>query len=357
MSASRLAVVSLALVSAAAAQQGDEQLRAEVDSMFDACKADTPGAVVLVARGQRVVLQKAYGLADLERRVPLTVDSIFDIGSTSKQFTAACVLLLEQDGKLTLGDLAKQHVPELPACCEAVTVRHLVLHTSGIPDYVGLLAGAGSHLEDRTTAGDALAALRQVAKLDFAPGTKWAYSNSNYFLLSQVVERAAGTSLTAFAQRRLFTPLGMTHTHIHDDCTLLVPDRALSYSRRRGGAWRWEFSNWEQTGDGAVLTTVGDLLLWARNFDAGKVGGDKLLAAMAAPGTFDDGKPIDYGMGLMFAEIDGKRAIRHGGAWAAYRAELVRVPEVALVVMCLCNRPDLEPSRLCSRIVGMALRE
>lgn len=357
MPAPRLAVALLALVSAVLAQQGDDTLGARVDKLFEGCKPDTPGAVVLIARGDQVVLQKAYGLADLERRVPLTVDSIFDIGSTSKQFTAASVLLLEHEGKLALGDPAQKHVPDLPACCEAVTVRHLVLHTSGIPDYVGLLAKAGSHLEDRTTAAHALAALKQLAKLDFAPGTKWAYSNSNYFLLSQVVERAAGTPLTAFAQERLFTPLGMTHTHIHDDCTLLVPDRALSYSRVRGGGWRWAFSNWEQTGDGAVMTTVGDLLLWARNFEAGKVGGDALLAAMGAPGTLDDGKPIDYGMGLMFTEIAGKRAIRHGGAWAAYRAELVRVPEAALTVVCLCNRPDLDPSRTCSRIVSVALRE
>ncbi len=321
-------------------------------------RPNSPGAVVLVARGQHVLHQRAYGQADLERAVPLQVDSVLDIGSTSKQFTAASLLLLEQDGALALGDGLRKHVKELPPCFTPVTLRHLMLHTSGIPDYINLMVGADAphHLEDRTTAEDALSALGKVEKLDFATGTKWAYSNSNYFLLSTVVERACGLTLAAFAQKRLFEPLGMQHTHVHVDCTQLVPGRALSYSRARGGGWRWNFSNWEQTGDGAVMTTVGDLLKWARNFTTGTVGGEKLLAAMRQPGKLDDGSAIDYGAGLMFGDLEGTPCVSHGGAWAAYRAELLRVPAADLVVVVLCNRDDLEPSAMARKIAQAALR-
>jgi CubicO group peptidase (beta-lactamase class C family) len=321
-------------------------------------KPDSPGAVVLVARGDTVLHHRAYGHADLERRVPLRTDSVFDIGSTSKQFTAACALLLEQDGAWSLADPVRKLVPELPACCEHVTLRHLMLHTSGIPDYIGLMVrgDGGHHFEDRTTPADALEALGTVSALDFATGSRWAYSNSNYFLLAVAIERATGTPLAEFARQRIFAPLGMEQTHVHTDCTRLVPDRALSYSRAKGGGWRWNFSNWEQVGDGAVMTTVGDLWKWARNFASGTVGGERLQQAMSRPGALDDGTPIEYGAGLMFGDLEGSPCVWHGGAWAAYRADLLRVPSADLVVIVLCNRDDLEPSSLCRRIALAALR-
>jgi CubicO group peptidase (beta-lactamase class C family) len=229
-------------------------------------------------------------------------------------------------------------------------VRHLLLHTSGLPDYVGLLARGNVDYEDRTTPAEALAALQQVEALDFEPGTKWAYSNTNYFLLAGIVECVAGQPLPEFAQQRIFGPLGMENTRVHADCRRLVPNRALSYSKAAGGEWRWNFSNWEQLGDGAVLTTVGDLERWARNFATGTVGGKAWQQAMAGPGTLDDGQPIDYGMGLGFKTQAGRRFVAHGGAWAGYRAELLRVPDEQLTVVCLSNRADLAPTRICADI-------
>jgi CubicO group peptidase (beta-lactamase class C family) len=334
-----------------------ERLAAFAAEQFRAATADRPGGVLLVARADDVLLAKAYGLADLERSVPLSTDSVLDIGSTSKQFTAACVLLLEQDGKLSLADPVKKHVPELPACCDPITLRHLVLHTSGLPDYIGLMMQKGVHLESRTSNEDAIDALCTIDALEFATGSKWSYSNSNYLLLSAVARRTSGVSLDAFAQERIFVPLGMRHTHVHEDCTQTVEHRALSYSRSPRGGWKWTFSNWEQTGDGAVMTTVHDLLRWARNFEHGTVGGPPLLAAMSRPGTLDgeNGTPIDYGMGLMFGELDGRATVRHGGAWAAYRAELLRVPEAKLTIVCLCNRDDMNPSRIADRVASFVL--
>jgi CubicO group peptidase (beta-lactamase class C family) len=354
-----LALSCLPFASVLAQEPPDDPLAQQIARLLRATeRPNAPGAVVLVARGTNVLHQRAYGQADLERAVPLQTDSVLDIGSTSKQFTAASVLLLEQDGALALGDRVNKHVRELPRCGDDVTLRHLMLHTSGIPDYIGLmLAGDAPHqLEDRTTAEDALDALGRVEKLDFPAGSKWAYSNSNYFLLAAVVERASGLPLATFAQKRIFEPLGMQRTHVHVDCTQLVPNRALSYSRARGGGWRWNFSNWEQTGDGAVMTTVGDLLKWARNFTTGSVGGETLLAAMKERGALDDGTAIDYGAGLMFGDLEGTPCVSHGGAWAAYRAELLRVPSADLVVVVLCNRDDLEPSAMARKIALAALR-
>ena len=357
------AFASLVLVAASSAQESpiepppQKTLEQRVDHLFRACqRPGAPGAVVLVARGDDVLLEKAYGLADLEREVPLSPRSVFDIGSTSKQFTAACALLLEQDGALSLQDPVRKHVDELPACCDGVTLRHLMLHTSGVPDYIGLLLEAGKVVEDHTTTDDALAALAKVEALDFATGTEWQYSNSNYLLLSVVAERVSGLNLAQLAEERIFAPLGMNDTHVHRDCTALVKRRALSYSRGPGG-WRWHFSNWEQTGDGAVFTTVADLLRWARNFESGKVGGEALLAAMSKPGALDDGTAIDYGAGLMWEQLDGHRVVAHGGAWAGYRAELLRIPSQRIVVVCLFNRDDMHPSRRAQRIAKFVLAE
>ena len=340
-----------ALLTITAALSAQQPLEARVDAMFrGSSKPGSPGAVVLVAKGEQVLLQKAYGLADLEREVPLAIDSVLDIGSTSKQFTAASVLLLAADGKLTVADPVRKHVPELPACCEGITLRHLLLHTSGLPDYIGLLV-KDHDLVDRTTGEQAIAALGKITQLDFPVGSKWEYSNSNYLLLAEVVARVSGTSWAKFAAERIFAPLGMTRTHVHDDCTELVPGRAFSYSRHKGG-WKWDFSNWEQVGDGAVFTTVGDLLSWARNFDSFAVGGDALRTAMAGPGKLDDGTAIGYGMGLMFETVKNQPIVSHSGAWAGYRADLLRVPGRGLVVICLCNRSDLDPSGLCRRIAA-----
>jgi CubicO group peptidase (beta-lactamase class C family) len=328
-------------------------LEARVDAMFRGCsKPGAPGAVVLVAKGGQILLQKAYGLADLEREVALSVDSVLDIGSTSKQFTAASVLLLAADGKLTIADPVRQHVPELKAYCDSITLRHLLLHTSGLPDYIGLLA-KDHELVDRTTGEQAIEALGGVTALEFPVGSKWAYSNSNYLLLAEVVARVSGSSWAQFAAERIFAPLGMSRTHVHDDCTELVPGRAFSYSRHKSG-WKWDFSNWEQVGDGAVFTTVGDLLRWARNFESCAVGGEALRRAMAGPGQLDDGTALEYGMGLMFATGKDQPRVSHGGAWAGYRAELLRVPGRDLVVICLSNRSDLDPSALCRRIAAAA---
>lgn len=344
------------LTAAMASAQSEVDLTARIDRLFHRCaKPGVPGAVVLAAKAGEVLHRKAYGLADLERGVPLTPESVFDIASTSKQFTAACVLLLEQDGALALGDAVRTHVTELPACMERVTLRHMLLHTSGIPDYIGLLMKNGVDVEDRASPQEALDVLAAVDDLEFPAGTRWSYSNSNYFLLAEVVERRAPVSMPEFARERIFAPLGMDSTRVRSDTRVLIENRALSFSPAPRGRWVANYSNWEQVGDGAVHTTVDDLLRWTQNFETWKVGGGELAAAFAGPGTLDGGEPLDYGYGLVFERWRGRDTISHGGSWQGFRSDFLLVPGERVVVICLCNRSDLAPTQLCRSIARLLL--
>ncbi len=320
--------------------------RAAIDAaMAGHTGSDRPGCAVAVLRAGELRFARGYGMADLERGVAIAPDTVFDIGSTSKQFTAAVVVLLAQDGALSLDDDVRRWLPELPALgATPITLRHLLHHTSGIRDYTGLLAMRGAHDEDVTTAADAVAALARQRGLEFEPGTQHGYSNSGYFLLSQVVERATGRTLTKLAAERIFAPLGMTRTHVHDDHGLLVPGRAIGYAPGDHGDWRIAMSNWEQTGDGAVMTTVEDLARWDGNFYAAKVGGPALLDELSRRGVLADGTTLDYAAGLMHGSHRGQATVGHGGAWAGYRAELLRFPEQRTSIAVLCNTASAEPS-------------
>ena len=204
------------LLSTAPALPADtaDDLPSRVDQIFSGFGKDTPGCALAVVRDGGIAYSKGYGMASLEHGVPITPQTVFDIGSTAKQVTAAAVLLLAQDGKLSLDDDVRKHIPEIPDYGTPVTLRHLLHHTSGIRDYIALLQLGGVNFEDVATDADGLAAIARQKNLDFSPGDEHSYSNSGYFLLSLIVERASGKTLRDFAQERIFTPLGMTSTEI-----------------------------------------------------------------------------------------------------------------------------------------------
>jgi CubicO group peptidase (beta-lactamase class C family) len=282
-----------------------------------------PGGVIAISRDGAIVAERGFGMANLDHDIRNTPDTVFDIGSTSKQFTAAAIVLLGLEEKLSLDDSLRDHLPELPEAYADITLRHLMHHTSGIRDYLPLLALDGKPDSDHTTASDALAALARQDGLCFEPGTFHEYSNSGYFLMAQVVERVTGESFAKFAAERFFQPLGMKDSHVHDDCTVVVKRRATSYEPLPDGQFAQHTSSYEQTGDGAVMTTVRDLLAWADNFRTGKVGGDEFRTAMGSRGALDGGTSLAYGMGLMHDTVPAGSAaipvISHGGAWAASR--------------------------------------
>lgn len=348
----------LAASSAGSARAASTPPAAEVDKVFaDLDRPDSPGCALAVIREGAVVYQRGYGMANLEHGVLIIPRTVFDIGSTSKQFTAMSVALLAQQGKLSLDDDVRRWVPELPRYPRPITLRHLVHHTSGLRDYLELMDLAGVRSEDWTTDDDALAVLARQKELNFEPGAEWLYSNSGYFLLSLVVKRASGRSLRAFAQESLFDPLGMRDTHFHDDHAMVVKNRATGYSPAAGGGFRIDMSDFEQTGDGAVYTTVLDLALWDRNFYDAKVGGGGLIDLLLTPGRLESGEALKYASGLFVDAYRGLKAVSHGGSWAGYRAELLRFPEQRLSVACLCNLSSARPSRRARQVADLYLAE
>jgi CubicO group peptidase (beta-lactamase class C family) len=326
---------------------------AQVDALFTTWdKPDSPGCVLGVIQDGQLVHARGFGQASLEHGVPITPATVFDIGSTSKQFTAAAIGLLVQDGKVQVEQEIHEWLEELPDLGADVTLDHMLHHTSGLPDYIGLLA---ADMADVTTPAQALEALRSVERLHFEPGTRFEYSNTNYFLLSLVVERAAKQPFHEFLQARIFTPLGMESTRLFHDHTLLIPRRASGYGQRAEGGFGVFLSNWEQLGDGAVQTSLLDLARWDANFYSHAVGGEALQAFLHATTPLTGGRPSDYARGLFVARFEGRKRVSHGGAWAGYRAELMRFPADRTTIVCLSNLATMDPTALCESVARLVL--
>jgi CubicO group peptidase (beta-lactamase class C family) len=355
------AILALALATASCRRGGggaggQAALPERVDGLFARFAAGlSPGCALAVVEHGRVVLARGYGFADLGRRLPITPRTRFDIASTSKQFTAASVLLLAARGRLSLDDDIRRYVPELPRHDTPITLNHLLHHTSGLPNYVDLLVQSGKRYEEVTTDDDALAALAGAPQLEFPPGTAFRYNDSGYFLLSLVVKRVTGRSLRDFAAENLFAPLGMTDTRIVDDLTREVPGRAVPYERDAGGSFRPLASAWEQTGDGGVTSTVLDLAKWDASFYSGAVGGKALAAAMTTPGSLANGSPLPYAGGLFLDRFRRHRRVRHPGSWRGFCSELMRLPGRRLSVITLCNVGDADPAALSEQVADLYL--
>jgi CubicO group peptidase (beta-lactamase class C family) len=353
----------LAAIAGAGPLAGQAGLPGDVTRRIDTLFArferpGSPGCALGVYRDGRMVYARGYGSAQLELDVPITPATVFDIGSTSKQFTAMSILLLAKDGRLSLDDDVRRFLPELPSYGRPITIRHLLHHTSGLRDYLTLMALAGESFDNVSTDEDALALMVRQRALDFTPGSEWEYSNTGFFLLSLIVKRASGQSLREFAAARIFGPLGMSHTQFRDDHRSIVPNRAAAYDRPDStGAYHIDVSNFEQTGDGAVHTTVEDLLSWDRNFYSGQVGGPGVLAEMVRPGLLNDGTVLDYASGLMVGSYRGLRTVSHGGSWGGYRAELLRFPSERVSVACLCNVAGSNPTGLARRVAEVVLAD
>jgi CubicO group peptidase (beta-lactamase class C family) len=317
---------------------------------------DTPGCALGVVRNGALLYSKGYGAANLELNVPITPRTVFDIGSVSKQFTAMSIVLLAQDGKLSLDDDIHQFIPELPAYGAPVTVRSMLHHLSGLRSYTDLLDLVGVPEIDLTTDDDALAVIARQKTLNFPPGRQYLYSDTNYFLLALVVRRVSGETLREFARRRIFEPLGMSSTHFHDDHRMIVPRRANGYSPRPGGGFDIDMSNFEELGDGSVMTTVEDLARWDRNFYAPVVGGKRAIEQLQELGVRSDGSKTPYAMGLVLDKYRGIARVQHTGEWVGYRSSFLRFPRQRLSVILLCNMVgDLDPLALSERVADVYL--
>ena len=321
----------------AAAQPVAVDLQAKVDGIFKRWTPTTPGCAVGADVKGQPVIRRAYGLADLEHEVANRPDTIFETGSVAKQFTAMAVLLLAKDGKLSLDDPVRKHLPELPASAAAVTVRQMLQHTGGLRDWGYVVAVPGWPRGSRVhTHEHVLDVLSRQQALNFAPGTNWSYSNSGYNLAAILVSRLSGMSFAAFTKARIFDPLGMTDSSWRDDWTRVVKRRAVAYGERRGAfVINMPFENVH--GNGGMLTTIGDLLKWNANFETPVVGDAALLAEMQKPAVFTDGRAHEYAFGLYVDTYRGLREVDHSGGTAGYVTHLVRYPDQRVSVAVLCN--------------------
>jgi CubicO group peptidase (beta-lactamase class C family) len=318
----------------------------------------SPGCAVGVIRDGKLVYERGYGMANLDYDIPSSPRMVYYVGSVSKQFTAAVVGLLALEGKIGLDDDVRKYVPELPDYRARygvpVTIRHLVHHTSGLRDIYTLMSLAGLRLEDVMTDEAALALIARQQELNFAPGSEFLYSNSGYWLLGQIVERVTGRSLRVVADERIFTPLGMTNTHFHDDPGHVMKNRAMSYEMDGAGGYRIGYlQNFDKIGAGGLYSTVEDLAKWDANYYSHAVGGDALQALIHTRGVLTKGDTIPYAFGNTVDSYRGLRVDDHGGSMMGYKAHLLRFPDQRLSVIETCNLGSINPGPIARQVAEL----
>jgi len=335
----RRVVLAISLAAAPAAGQGlsTDSASRWIDSVFAPYSArQAPGCAVGVSRNGSLVFAKGYGSADLEHDVPITPSTPFYIASVSKQFTAMSIVLLAEDGRLSLDDSIRHWVPEVPSFGSPITLRQLLYHTSGLRDYFTLLALSGWPSDGPLTERQFLDLISRQKHLNFTPGEEFLYSNTGYALLAIVVQRVSGKSLRDYAAEHIFRPLGMTRTEFRDDHHRLIAQRAIGY-QPVDGSFRISQPEFDIVGDGGLYSTVDDLAKWEANFRTGRVGGKGGVALLQEPGRLSNGQTIPYALGLTVTQTRGLKTYAHRGAYGGYRSAMVRFPEQGLSVVTLCN--------------------
>ena len=335
----------------------DGATAARIDAIFaDYASEAGPGCSMGVIQDGRLIHATGYGTANLDHGIPNGPATIFRTGSVSKQFTAGAIALLAIRGELDLDAPVQRYIPEFPDYPEPPTVRHLIHHTSGVRDYIVLMSLAGNRSEDFYTNQEVLDAIVRQRELNFAPGAEYLYSNAGYFLLGEIVARVAGRSLREFSEAEFFGPLGMTHTHFHDDHNEIVPNRAIGYAPTDDG-FRINVTTLDMVGDGGVFTSVEEWLAWDRNLTEGTVGGPEWVALMHERGVLNSGDTIPYAFGISHGEHRGLATVGHTGSWVGYRAAMSRYPEAGYAFVAFCNRSAIAPAALIASTAEIYLED
>lgn len=307
----------------------------ELLSRFE--QAAAPGAALTVIKDGEALFTGAFGKANLEYDIDITPQTVFGVASVSKQFTAFAIAMLADQGKLSLNDDIRKHLPEVPDLGETVTIRHLIHHTSGLPDELGMLRLAGWRFDDPITNADVMAIVSRLDALDYTPGDRHIYSNTNYTVLAAIIERVTGTSFAAWTQANLFEPLGMHSTRFVDAMEALVPNRAMNYDRDEADTLVRRPDVWFNVGPGGLYSTVEDLAIWAQNLTTGKVGGKAVIEQMRKADSLNDGTSLDYAFGLVHGEDQGLRMISHGGSAPGLQSNLRLYPDQNVAIIALSN--------------------
>ena len=333
----------------------DDGIARRLDELLgESCPAGAPGFSVAVIQHGKPVYEKGYGLANLEYDIPVTPQTIYHVASVSKQFTAMAVVLLEEDGKLSLEDDLHKYLPELPDYGHPITIRQLLQHTSGIRDQWQTLALAGWRLDDVITQEQILRVLFRQNELNFVPGTRHLYSNGGYTLVAEIVTRVSGKPFPDFCRERIFEPLGLTRTHFHIDLRRIVHDRAYSYSKN-GSGYQAEPLNYANVGATSLFTTAPDLVRWLDNFREPKVGGRRAIERMQEQAVLADGSKIDYALGIGIGNHRGLKTISHSGGDAGYRSFVVWFPDQELGVAVLTGHASFDCSGCAFKVADAVL--
>ena len=330
-------------------------MQAQVDQLMSRYDGPGPGASVLIVRDGKPLVRRSYGFANLEEKTPATPQTNFRLASVTKQFTAACILLLAEDGKLSLDDSLRKWLPSLPEAAAPMSLRHVLSHTSGLIDYEDVIPSA---MTEQLHDADVLKILETQSRTYFAPGTGYRYSNSGYALLALIVGKASGKDFATFLKQRIFTPLGMTDTVAYEEGVSTVNHRAFGYSEEQG---RWTRTDQSQTsavlGDGGIYSSIDDLAKWdAALYD------DRLLTARSrmlafTPLTETDDPTVRYGMGWRITEEKiGGRTLWHSGETTGFRNVIIRYPEQRFTIVLLTNRNDPEPYQTARAIANLFLK-
>jgi CubicO group peptidase (beta-lactamase class C family) len=352
------ALLTVALTLQAAPQQTTAAASGYGKILSSVYKAHEPGAAALVAKGDQILFLGAAGMADLELAVPLSPEMVFEIGSITKQFTAASIMLLAEEGKLAVSDPMTKHLTSYPSYGQNITVEHLLTHTSGIVSYTGIPGYMATKVRNDVTVQQLIDAFKDLP-VEFAPGERYAYNNSGYILLGAIVEAASGMRYEDFVKKRLFEPLGMK-TAYYGCATCIIPRRASGYDGGPGGFINQRYLSFTQPyAAGSLMMTVSDLHRWARALFGGKVVTPSSLKRMTTPYVLKSGEPTGYGYGLQIATLRGRRAIRHGGGIFGFSTDALYLPDQDVFVAVFSNNaaggsigPGLPASKLAALAVG-----
>lgn len=340
---------------------GQKALPAEVQQDIEALFAeyeDQPGCNVGIFQNGKIIYQKSFGYANLDHDIKVKPETVFEAASITKQFTAACIQLLAQEGKLQLDDPVRKYVPEIPAYKEGViTIRQLLHHTSGLRDYLALIHLSGSSWDIPFDEAQALAMLVRQNELCFVPGTKYAYSNSGYLLLGIIVKRLSGKSLGDYMQENLFEPLGMTHTFIYENAQEVVKNRAIGYSDEGNGMERNHYFNFISIGDGGMHTTIGDFFKWSENFRENRTDLADFNTKMLERGILNNGDTISYAMGVEHGTYLGAEFYGHNGSWGGNRAMFLQYPAKDLTLITLSNNGNINVWAKTYDLAGLLLQQ
>lgn len=329
-----------------------------IDKVFQEWdQENTPGCALGIIKDGELIYAKGYGLANMEYNIPNDANSVFRIGSTSKQFTAACIVLLAEQGELSLDNTLYQYFPEFPDYAKTITIRHLLNHTSGIRDYLTLTYLKGLGDDDYYTDEDLMRWLVRQTDVNFTPGDEFTYSNSGYWLLAQIVKEVTGMTMAKYAEKEIFKPLGMNDTHFHDDHNRIVKNRASGYSPVDETSYELNMTTLNMIGDGGIFTTIGDIKKWDDAYYNSKVLNKNFWKMMTTKGVLNSGKEIDYASGLFLTPYKGLPTINHGGAFVGFRAEYLKFPEQKVSIAIFANRGDANPTKKAFQVADILLKD